>query len=330
MARYITLGSVLVVFLCAGWSARAVEVLKIMPLGDSNTRGTYPAEMGGNGGGPEPAALGAGGYRYPLQQMLTGGGYRFDFVGTQTSDAVGESGLGQDPPEKWVFDPTFDRDHDGLGGFTNDGQIAGGHVGVWPCWQVGCLGWSLAGDRDAPPLVARLSAYQPDIVLVMSGTNGMGTGAGANLQSLDRLIRAIATDSPNTRVIVSTIFDRWIAGGTARDPDTQAYNAGIPGVVTAAQLRGEHVSFVDCGSVLNRDDFCWNGVMGDGVHPNPTSPTFQKVAAVWYAGIQAVAPAPEPGTLVLLATGFLGLLVSAWRKRRSAFFAEVVEGTDAI
>ena len=93
-----TISSVFVVFLCAGLSARAAEVLKIMPLGDSNTRGTYPGPMAWNGG-PEPAALGAGGYRYPLQQMLTGGGYRFDFVGSQTSDAVGESGLGLDPPK---------------------------------------------------------------------------------------------------------------------------------------------------------------------------------------------------------------------------------------
>ena len=33
-----------------------------------------------------------------------------------------------------------------------------------------------------------------------------------------------------------------------------------------------------------------------------------KVAAVWYAGIESVAPVPEPSALVLAGTGLLALL----------------------
>ena len=58
--------------------------------------------------------------------MLTGGGYRFDFVGSQTNNAVGEQG--DNPPATWTYDPTFDPEHQGLAGFSNPMLIAGGPV----------------------------------------------------------------------------------------------------------------------------------------------------------------------------------------------------------
>lgn len=271
----------------AAWGAD--NVLKIMPLGDSNTRGTYP-----RGAGPNSAEEGAGGYRYPLQQMLTAGGYQFDFVGSQTSNAVGESGLSTWPSSQWIYDPTFDRDHHGCAGFSNNMLITGGTVPT------------LVGDpiNAAPPLVDCLTMYQPDIVLLMSGTNfSWATKSVAeNLTSLDAVIRTITANSPNTWVLVSTIYDRWDTD--AARLGTDAYNAGIPDLVLAAQERGERVAFVDAGAALSRDDFLRaDGTMGDGIHPRAVNSG--KPAAVWYEAIQAVAPtpAPEPGTMVLLSLG---------------------------
>jgi hypothetical protein len=280
-------------------SATAAELLRIMPLGDSNTRGTYPTDYAG----PNPVSIGAGGYRYPLQQMLAVGGYRYQFVGSQTSNAVGDSGLGQNPSSTWCYDPAFQRYHQGCAGFTNAGLITGGNVPT-------CDGDPVI---YAPSLVNCLGSYRPDIVLLMSGTNGMGSlGAAANLQDLDRVIRTITTTSPTTHVIVSTIFDRWNSWG--RDATTQSYNAGIPDLVTAAQLRGGLVTFVDCASVLDRDDFLFNGILRDGVHPNPVVAE-PKVAAVWYAGIRAIAPVPEPSSLVLVGIGSLLLARYCSRKQ---------------
>ena len=50
----------------------AADAVKIMPLGDSITRGVY--------GSP----VNRWGYRQPLYVSLTNGGYNFDFVGGQT------------------------------------------------------------------------------------------------------------------------------------------------------------------------------------------------------------------------------------------------------
>jgi lysophospholipase L1-like esterase len=142
--------------------------------------------------------------------------------------------------------------------------------------------------NNAPPLVNCLATYQPDIILLMSGTNGLNAAnVEASLTALDRVIRTITTNAPKTRVIVSTIFDRWISTGW--DAATRTYNAGIPALVTAAQQRGELVSFADCGGTLTRDDFCFGGVLGDGVHPNPAV-AMPKVADVWFEGIKKVAP----------------------------------------
>jgi lysophospholipase L1-like esterase len=284
--------SVITALLSVGSVARSVETFRIMPLGDSNTRGTYPINLSG----PNPASIGAGGYRYPLQQMLAAGGYRYNFVGSQTSNAVGDSGLGLKPSSEWTYDLTFQRNHQGLAGFGNSGLLQGGSVPT------------MLGDAEdyAPPLVTCLSIYRPDIVLLMSGTNDL------NLEQLDNVIRAITTSSPRTHLIVSTIFDRWTATGP--DHNTQLYNAGIPALVTAAQQRGELVTFVDCRSALTRDDFCYNGLLGDGVHPNPVLAE-SKVAAVWYAGIQAIAPVPEPSAIVLCGIALFGL-AGYWLRQR--------------
>jgi len=66
---------------------------RIMPLGDSNTRGIVGSST-------------LSGYRLELYSLLTGAGYQVDFVG---SLADGISG--------------FDRDHEGHGGFRDD-QVA--------------------------------------------------------------------------------------------------------------------------------------------------------------------------------------------------------------
>jgi len=286
----------------------ADNVLKIMPLGDSNTRGTYP-----RGAGPNSAEEGAGGYRYPLQQMLTAGGYQFDFVGSQTSNAVGESGLSTWPSSEWIYDPTFDRDHHGCAGFSNTMLITGGTVPT------------VVGDpiNDAPPLVDCLAMYQPDIVLLMSGTNFGWTTRSyeENLASLDTVIRTITANSPNTWVLVSTIYDRWDTD--AARLGTDAYNAGIPDLVLAAQERGERVAFVDTGAALSRDDFLRaDGTMGDGIHPAAVNAG--KPAAIWYEAIQSVAPTPtpEPGTLVLLSIGGASWLCGKRILRRRLLFSK--------
>jgi len=68
-ASWLVLSVIVVLSVSAG--ARAANVVKIMPLGDSITRGWYGSAY-------------RWGYRRPLYVSLTNGGYNFDFVGGQT------------------------------------------------------------------------------------------------------------------------------------------------------------------------------------------------------------------------------------------------------
>ncbi|MCT7969546.1 GDSL-type esterase/lipase family protein [Laspinema sp. D1] len=71
--------------------------LKIMPLGDSNTRGH----------GDDVA-----GYRDDLWMLLKDSGFNVDFVGSET----------RNPPPNWNQPYAFDRDHQGHGGYAISGS----------------------------------------------------------------------------------------------------------------------------------------------------------------------------------------------------------------
>ncbi len=75
--------------------------LKIMLLGDSNTRGR----------GNDPA-----GYRDDLWMMLNESGFNVDFVGSATTN----------PPNSWNQPYAFDRDHEGHGGYAISGYTYAG------------------------------------------------------------------------------------------------------------------------------------------------------------------------------------------------------------
>ncbi|NEO50460.1 MAG: hypothetical protein F6K55_42795, partial [Moorea sp. SIO4A3] len=106
--------------------------LKIMPLGDSNTRGK---------------ALDRAGYRDDLWALFKDNGYRVNFVGSATSENP-EIVLGQN--NTYVFD----KDHQGHGGFA----IAG--VGASNAWS----------DLNSE-IEDWLKQARPEIILLMAGTN---------------------------------------------------------------------------------------------------------------------------------------------------------------
>jgi lysophospholipase L1-like esterase len=71
--------------------------LKIMPLGDSNTRGK---------------GVDIAGYRDDLWMLLNDSGFNVDFVGSATTN----------PPNSWDQPYAFDRDHQGHGGYAVSGD----------------------------------------------------------------------------------------------------------------------------------------------------------------------------------------------------------------
>jgi lysophospholipase L1-like esterase len=167
-----------------------------------------------------------GGYRLPLYQLLTADGYNVQMVGT-----VWANGALNLPQE----------DHEGWQGYRID-QIASSFL-TWV---------------NAVPA--------PDIILLLIGTNDYGqnydTATATN--RLDQLIELIATNLPNTKLVVSSVLVRT-DNATVNNEIQTTFNPYIPGIVAAHAALGQQVYFIDLNSVIGAAD-----LGTDGLHPNQT------------------------------------------------------------
>jgi sialidase-1 len=246
-------------------SAQSNKPLRILPLGDSITRGSYLAKIDGKSTGlPHPDG---GGWRKTLQDKLRAANVAFDFVGELNYAAYGRDG---------AIDPQFDPDHHGLAGFSNAGIIKGGTVPT-PADVLASLG---VKEVKVPGIVDVLKKHRPDVILLMSGANGFDAPAR------DRLIRTIGETSP-AHLFVATILPQKAprAGWDKVSP----YNASLSATVAAQQAAGKRITLVDMHAAITTDD-----LLPDGVHPNQAG--MEKMAATWFAAVQAVAQTAAPSS----------------------------------
>ena len=236
--------------------------LKIMPIGDSMTRGSYLAvyETGQFAGQPvglpNPAG---GGWRKLLQDKLRAAGVAFEFVGELDYGAYGRDG---------VLDPAFDPRHQGLAGFGNQGILDGGVV---PTPQDVLTARGVSEIR-VPDIGTVLARYRPDIVLLMSGANGF------DAEARERLIETILTHCA-ALLCVATIPPQCPPRQGYEQVD--AYNASLAGTVAQFNAAGRRVIRVDVHAALTVAD-----LLPDGVHPNGAG--MEKIAAAWWAAFQPV------------------------------------------
>ncbi|MBL9207460.1 MAG: exo-alpha-sialidase [Opitutaceae bacterium] len=236
-------------------------VLRILPLGDSITRGTYldRYESGPYAGQAIGlASPNAGGYRKPLQDRLRQAGIAFDFVGDLSYYAYG-TGAGPDP--------AFDPDHQGLAGFSNQKILDGGVVPT-PKDVLAALNQpslSVQGIRDV------LARHRPDLILLMSGANGFDAAAR------DTLIRTIGEHSQALLLVATT--PPQAAPRTGWEQVT-AYNQSLPATVAARRAAGQRIAWVDLYSAVSPAD-----LQPDGVHP--TKAGLEKIAQAWFEAITA-------------------------------------------
>ena len=229
--------------------------LRIMPLGDSITRGSYLAQKDGKATGlPHPLS---GGWRKTLQDKLRAAGIAFDFVGELNYAAFGRDG---------AVDPLFDPDHHGLAGFSNTGILKGGVVPT-PTDVLASLG---VKEIKVAGIVDMLKKHQPDAILLMSGANGFGAPAR------DQLIRTIGETSP-AHLFVATILPQKAPRAGWEKVDV--YNASLPAIVAAQKAAGKRITLVDMHAAITTDD-----LLPDGVHPNQAG--MEKMAAAWFATLQ--------------------------------------------
>jgi hypothetical protein len=209
-----------------------------------------------------------GGYRSPLYTKLTDADYDMQFVGSSNwwSDSVL-----RDAGQQW---------HEGHGGY-NISQIDGNldtYIGE--------------GGED------------PDIILLMIGTNDMGKGKSTDdvADDLDTLIGRIYDYQPNVKLYVASLTYR-----TSYDSEVRAYNARIPGIVAEYKFDGKCIEFVDMYDATNPAD--GNDYLYDSVHPNAAG--HARIADIWYDAIHT----PEPTSVFLLAVGSVCLLKKQKRKK---------------
>jgi hypothetical protein len=223
--------------------------LRIMPVGDSITRGTYM-------GSDKLANPLGGGWRKPLQDKLRGAGIPFEFVGELDYWAYGTNG---------IVAPTFSPQHHGLAGFSNQAILKGGVVPT-PKEVLAAKG---VQEIRVPGIVEAVARNTPDIILLMSGANGF------NAKERDGLIETICSAFSGELFVASITPQKAPRHGWEH---VASYNASLPSLVETLQKKGHRIYYVDMCAALMAGD-----ISQDGVHPNTVG--LDKIAETWFRAL---------------------------------------------
>ncbi|WP_129843085.1 cellulose binding domain-containing protein [Streptomyces sp. RFCAC02] len=231
-------------------------------------------------------------WRALLWQHLQATGYTdVDFVGTL-----------QNP----YCQGAFDGDNEGHGGFLATG---------------------IANDNQLP---GWLSGTDPDIVLMMLGTNDVWSHLppATILDAYSTLLAQMRAQNPDVRLVVAQIPPMNPAGCSDCAQGVVNLNAAIPGWAEENSTEASPITVVDQ----------WTGFdtaadTTDGVHPNETT-GIQKLEARWYPALAAAldttdpgtdpGPDPEPGACSV------GASVNAWNTGLTASLTITNTGTTAV
>jgi len=128
-----------------------------------------------------------------------------------------------------------------------------------------------ATGSPLPALSATYGTASPDKILLMIGSNDINLGydmpnAPARLSTL---ITHIYGYRPNVKLFVASIIPM-----VGHEPDVQAFNATIPGIVASHQALGRNVVYVPMYETMNI-----NTDLADGLHPNALG--YQHMAQAW-------------------------------------------------
>lgn len=147
----------------------------------------------------------------------------------------------------------------------------------------GHRGWRI--DQIQAIIDARLTTYQPQVILLHIGTNDMNQNysVGAAPNRLSALIDQITTAMPQVYVVVASILPMQDAAKNSR---VVQFNSAIPGIVDAKRAAGKRVSHVDMYNALTLAD------LYDGIHPNTGG--YDKMAAVWLQALTPIMPLLTP------------------------------------
>lgn len=193
-----------------------------------------------------------GGYRVPLYRAATQAGQNITFVGSTANGPMTVDGM------------PFPRNHEGHGGFTIDDMPGRGTNGI------------------SPFVSSSIPAYEPDIVLLMIGTNDINGNieVGSAPNRLGALLDSIHEADPEILTVLAQIVP------TTNDGTNQAvsaYNETMPGLVAERVAEGHHLMLVDMYEGMARDADYKTALFADGLHPNDAG--YERMAEIWYEAI---------------------------------------------
>lgn len=131
-----------------------------------------------------------------------------------------------------------------------------------------------------------LNAYQPDLILLMIGTNDTRKSSlKTMIEDLSILIDQITTCTPNTELLIASIPPvHPAAKPMIRGIRALYFNAAIPSIVNTKRIQGKKVHFVNMQNLTINDLTASQSVELDrGLHPNTEG--YRKIANYWHDAI---------------------------------------------
>ena len=222
---------------------------------------------------------GNGSPRKSLYDLLMANGYNFTYTGHWTANIDGLPDTGATP------DTNLYQYHSGISGSVI-GSDYSGRTGM----TAGTPGFWTSG---------RLAVVKPDVILIMLGTNDVDVPIDLP-NAPGRLTTLLNTIYAQPGVRNPSVFVASIPPNRTTIPDdptnTAAFNAAVPGVVTAQQALGREVRFVDNFTPLN-NAYATN-MMGDNLHPNATGNN--TMAQQWFNAISSVVTMVPAGSSITM------------------------------
>ncbi len=239
------------------------KTIVIWPLGDSITQGA---------GAPA-------GYRGPLLRHLTKAGYDTRFVGSYDNNASTE------------LTASGNAFHDGHGSYPTMFLLGNldGLVAVAPAPDTSNGGFWLTGN-------ASRAALDPDLVLLMAGTNDLGMfgrSPAETLATYGQLLDKIFALRPKATVICATLVP-YNGAATVHGRDYSQreamqleFNAGLADLVARQKAAGRRIFLCDMRTRFPASRAA-TLLTKDGVHPNQAG--YEAIAEGWMEAIREAFP----------------------------------------
>jgi len=249
------------------FTAPGQSYLNIMPLGNSITFDTYSGDA-------RPDAQKSS-YRYQLYTLLQSQGYTFDFVGSEKS---GGAYLPTTPPDY--------SDNAGFPGYTAN-QILN-------LLQTGFNRDGVCEIGTCPG--SYLTHYQPDVILLHLGTNGLNSNSDADniILNIEDILNEIdnyeSTSGKEVVVFLARIVNRAGPNPAGNDPVTSYYNGLIENLAAARTSDKLVVVDMESGASINYNYTADGGDMYDLLHPAPSG--YSKMGTLWNTEIESYNLAP--------------------------------------